>query len=244
MVLTACKKAEKLDMTVVSKSVLEGADFTEISVTDAWNVSIVQDDQVSGVELEYSAFLEEYLDVKQTGNLLSIGFNTELNLPSGTVMKAEVHLRTLEAITLDKASICRGDTLTGNTRIILESDSQLVDFNLNGSYHEITINEASTFKGDLTADSVLLVMTNDARMSTFGGQIQRLRLSMGDSYRLNMANTPVDEAFVSFENSEATLFVNTLLRGSLKDASTLYLFGDPVIEINCDDTSTIQQLIN
>ena len=80
LLMVGCKKKD-LDMTVLNKNLLNGAEFTEINVSDAWDVTIVQDEQTSGVTLEYSAFLEEYLNVTLTGKTLNIGFNQSLNLP-------------------------------------------------------------------------------------------------------------------------------------------------------------------
>lgn len=241
MVFASCKKEKELDMTVMNKTLLDGAVFTEINVTDAWNVTLVQDDQNTGVNLEYSAFLEEYLDVRQTDNALGIGFTTKLDIPSNTVMNAVVHVKSIEKITLDDASICRGDTFTGNICIILDGASQLVNFNVSGGFHEMQLSQASDFKGNLTADSLNIVMNDGSRMVTYGGQVQRLRMRFSDNCKLNMIHTPTDEAFVALEKgSEATLHVDTLLKGSLREASTVYLQGTPDIDIDCDDSSSIQ----
>ena len=49
--LVSCSNKD-LDMTVLNKSYFDGVDFTEIDLSNGWNVTIVQDDQQSGVTLE------------------------------------------------------------------------------------------------------------------------------------------------------------------------------------------------
>ncbi|MBO6026575.1 MAG: DUF2807 domain-containing protein [Bacteroidales bacterium] len=258
MAFTACRDKE-LDMTVLNKSLFAGTDFTEINISDAWEVNIIQDDQNPGVELEYSAFLEDYLNVKLTGNVLNIGFNQNLNLPYNTVNKAVIHTKTMDKlivneaakvvlngdfsgealeIQLDGTSVCRGGSFTGNADIHLEDVSQVVDFVINGSHCDLEIKENATFKGNLTADSVTVVMNDGARMITYGGQAQCIRLTLSETSMLNTLNTPVDEALVEVTNeSQATLHVNTLLKGTLEGASLLYYKGHPTVEMQCDSTS-------
>lgn len=260
MALTACRDKE-LDMTVLNKSLYADADFTEINLSGAWEVNIIQDDQNSGVELEYSAFLEDYLQVKLTGNVLNIGFTHNLNLPYNTVNKAVVHTKTMDKliaseavkvvlngdfsgetleIQLDGASICRGGSFTGDANIHLEDVSQVVDFVLNSSLCDLEIKENSAFKGNLTADSVTVVMNDEARMITYGGQAQHIRLTLSESCMLNTVNTPVDAAYVAVTNeSQATLHVNTLLKGTLEGASLLYYKGRPTVKMQCDSTSMV-----
>ena len=90
LLMAGCRDKD-LDMTVLNKSLFDGADFTEIVLNDSWNVTIVQDDEKTGIDLEYSAFLEDYLDVKQEKKNLSIAFTHRLNLPYNTVMNAVIH---------------------------------------------------------------------------------------------------------------------------------------------------------
>lgn len=251
-------------MTVLHKNLFDGANITEINVSDAWNVTIVQDEQTSGVELEYSAFLEDYLNVKLTGFSLNIGFTTHLNLPNNTVMNAVIHVKTLEKldvkeavqvtlnsdfsgenidIQLDEASVCRGGSFTGNAKITINDASQLVDFIVIGNLCEMEIKDASAFKGNLTADSLFIQMGDASRLITYGGQVQRMQMDLDDACLLNMVYTPVNEAFVNLESaSEATLQVNTLLQGSLKEASVLYYEGNPIIDLDCDTSSSFGPL--
>ena len=62
MTFAGCREKE-LDMTLIQKTVYEDATITAITVKDAWNVTVVQDERTY-VELENSAFLEEYLKIK------------------------------------------------------------------------------------------------------------------------------------------------------------------------------------
>ena len=263
LLMAGCRDKD-LDMTVLNKSLFDGADFTEIVLNDSWNVTIVQDDEKTGIDLEYSAFLEDYLDVKQEKKNLSIAFTHRLNLPYNTVMNAVIHVKTLEKLILkdavtvklqgdftgelldiqfEDASICREGSYKGNATVKLKDASHLVDFNLDGDYFEMQIKGASSFKGNLIADSVNVAMEDASRLVTFNGQVQRVRLSLEDASILNMVNSPVDEAFVELhDSSEATLYVNHLLQGILRDASKVYYQGHPSINLDCDDASSYQPL--
>ena len=72
LVLVGCRDKE-LDMNLTQKTLFEGATINEIVAKDAWDVAVIRDENTY-VELEYSAFLEEYLKVQQEGTVFSIGF--------------------------------------------------------------------------------------------------------------------------------------------------------------------------
>jgi len=263
LMLTSCREKD-LDMSVLNKSLFTGADFTEINLSDAWNVTIIQDNENTGVELEYSAYLETYLNVKQANKALTIGLNQHFYLPYNTVMRAVIHVKTLDklvakdavkltldgaftasaiAMQLEDATTCKGGSFAGNANISIDDASQLADCTIEGSYCELQVKDASYFKGNLTADSIYVEIEDAGHLITYGGQVQRVRLNLSDASTLNMVNTPVEEAFVDIHDaSEATLHVNQLLKGSLKDASTLYYKGHPVIDLDSDSTSSLKPL--
>jgi hypothetical protein len=243
MVFASCKKEER-DMSVVNKSLFDGTDFTEISVSDEWVVSIIQDDQNSGVELEYSAYLEEYLNVTQTGNAVSIGLNS-VNKAHNTVTNVVIHTKSIEKLSLEGAvSVTMEGVFTGDHPTVeMKGASICCGGSIVGNQCEMKLQGSSTFKGDLTTDTVNIMLESSSRMITYGGNAFRVYLNVTKSSKLNMINTPVEEAFVTLENaSEATLHANQLLQGTLKEASTLYFSGDPDINLDCDDTSMVLPL--
>ena len=78
LAFSSCRDKE-LDMTLVQKTVFQDATVTAVSAKDAWNVVVVQDEETF-VELEYSAFLEDYLQVTMEGEAIHIGFIQHLYL--------------------------------------------------------------------------------------------------------------------------------------------------------------------
>ena len=149
---TACKKEKEPDMTVMDKILYENAVMNEITAEDAWCVQVIQD-SISYVELKYSAFLEEYLQVTLEGVSLHISLNKSVNMPNNTVMNAIVHtpevhkIHFSEAVTasvdgrfpetaltlvLEDASTCRGGHFFGSADIKLSDASKCVSSALKG----------------------------------------------------------------------------------------------------------------
>ena len=238
LLLTGCKK-EELDMTLVSKSLFAGANINEVNLSAAWNVTLVQD-ELSGVTLEYSAFLEDYLDVSLANGVLNIGLKSHSTLPGNTVMKAAIHLKAFNKLSAKEAVVCRGGLFEGNASINLAEDANLVDICLIGNVIDFHITDASDFKGSLTADLVTVTMDNASHLITYGGQVRSLQLNLDSAGNLNMINTPVEEALVALDNaSEATLHVTGKIQGTLRNASTLRLQGNPDKDLDIDVSSSI-----
>ena len=97
----SCKK--DVDMTLVQKTVLENADIRQIKAFDAWEVTIVADSNTY-VELEYSAYLENKVNVKMQGTQLEIGFTGSTYPVFNSVFRAVVHTNTIESIEAEDAA--------------------------------------------------------------------------------------------------------------------------------------------
>lgn len=238
LLLTGCKK-EDLDMTLVSKTLFVGANFNEINLSDAWNVTLVKD-EISGVILEYSAFLEDYFDVTHNNGVLNIGLKNHPSLPGNTVMNAEIHLKSFNKLSAKEAVVCRGGSFVCNASITLAEAANLVDIGLFGNVLDFQITDGADFKGNLTADLVVVKMDNASHLITYGGQVNRVQLNLDSASNLNMINTMVEEAIVTMDNaSEATLYVSGKVQGTLRNASTLRLKGNPVTDLDIDISSSI-----
>ena len=252
-------------MTVLHKTLFDNAVITEITAEDAWNVTIVQDAEKSFVELEYSAFLEEYLRVVKEGSELKIGFSRYLNLPSNTVKNAIVHTASVqkldfsEAVTaslvgdfpaamlemeLDDAATCKGGSFSGAAHLKLNDVSIVVDFCFNGSACILELDDASVFKGSLTAtDSMSICLEDASRMTTYGGTTPEASVEVGKASRLNMVKTVVTNMHINVsEASEAIVNVSGTLAGMVTGVSKLYYQGNPVINVDCDELSIIEPL--
>lgn len=260
LVLSSCH--EELDMTVLNKTLYENATFTEIEAEDAWNVKVVQDDQKKGVELEYSAFLEEYLKVVNEGSKLSVGFSQRLKLPSNTVKNITVYVQSLSSIVLEEAvsmdlqgvfssaaihvdlteaSTLRGGCFNGNLELEMDEASTVVDFNAVGEVLKLELDDASVFKGTLTAYNRLeMDVENASRVTTYSGSAPTADVHVKDAGFLNMLQTSVRTMNLVVKNvSEASVNVTDRIEGLVQDVSVVYYQGLPVIALDCDETSTI-----
>jgi len=264
LLLSACREKE-LDMTVLNKTMFEDVAFTEIVAEDAWNVIVVQDDQRTGVELEYSAFLEEYLSISKEGQKLNVAFTQRLNLPDATVKNATVYVSSLEKISLieaasmtlqgefhaesltlslkDKATL-RGGNLFGDLEMDLDGASTVVDLVAEGAQCHLDLKNASVFKGTVTATAKLDVDADGgSRFTTYGGASPHAEVDVDNASFLNMVQTLVENMDLQVKNaSEASVNVITLLEGSASNASTVFYQGHPNILLECDNTSSIYPL--
>lgn len=263
LMLSSCH--EELDMTVLNKTLYENATITEIEAEDAWNVTVIQDNQRKGVELEYSAFLEEYIKVVNEGSKLSIGFSQRLNLPSNTVQNVTVYVQTLSSIVLKEAatmnlqgvfssatirvdlteaSTLRGGYFNGNLDLEMDDASTVVDFIAAGEVLKLELDDASVFKGALYALNRLeMDVENASRATTYSGSALAAEVSVEDASFLNMLQTPVRTMNLVVKSvSEASVNVSDRIEGVVQDVSVVYYQGLPVIALDCDDTSSITPL--
>ena len=263
MTFTGCREKE-LDMTLVQKTVFEDATITAITVKDAWNVTVVQDGRTY-VELEYSAFLEDYLKVVMEVQELSIGFYRYLYLPSNTVMNATVHTASVEKLhfsdatkvildgifpetnltfKLSDAATCKGGRFTGKADLELSDAATMVGFDFEGETCSVELSDASTFKGNLSVIDHLDIVVEDAsHLTTYSGHAPHAEVEVSDASSLNMLETEVGTMNITVKDaSEASVFVTTTLEGTVKDASELYYKGNPSLNVTCDDTSIIRPL--
>lgn len=263
MTIVSCREKE-LDMTLMQKTLYEGATINEIIAKDAWDIKVVQDERTF-VELEYSAFLEEYLKVVKEGTALQIGFTRQLYCPSNTVMYATIHTPTVHKLSfsdavfasldnlnletdivleLEDAASCRGGHFKGNAIIKLSDASTCAELYIEGRDCTVELEDASVFKGSLNVSGLLTMTVKEAsRLTEYWGEIHTAEAIVSDASYLNMATSWINRMSVEVSDaSEATVNVMESLEGSVHDASKLYYSGDPVLHIDCDGTSILQQV--
>ena len=264
LLFTSCHEKD-LDMTVRQKTLYEGAEFNEIVAKDAWNIIVLQDAEHSYVELEYSAFLEDYLKVQLDGSSLFIGFTRHLYFPSNTVMNATIHtpsvsklsfsdavfaaldnlnLETDLTLELEDASSCRGGHFKGDAIIKLSDASTCVELYVEGTICKVELSDASVFKGSLNVSGDLTMTVDDAsRFTDYWGEINHAEVEVSDASYLNMATSWINRMYIEVSDaSEATVNVVESLEGTVHDASKLYYSGNPILNVDCDETSILQQV--
>lgn len=260
--VTSCKK---VDMTLVQKTVFENASITQIKASDAWRVTVVADTSTY-VELDYSAYLEESLRVQMEGNELQIGFKNNTYPVIGSAYRATVHVAHIEKIEADDAAKVQcdgeytGDNLliklsdaaqcnnlvfTGQTcDIKMEDASVFTGFRFVGNTCKAGLEDASQFNGEIKVIEQLDVELDDAsRFVNKGGETALANLKLYDASRLNIVETLVNEMHVEItDGSEATVWVDGLLEGWVRDASTLYYKGHPQMQVDCSDGSFLRPI--
>lgn len=263
LLLVSCK--EELDMTILQKTLYEGVAFNEVSVDDAWQVTIVQDEQKTGVELEYSAFLESYIKANQADSKFELGFTRRLNLPFNTVMNATVFLPSLKKLSLDDASTVEmvGDfdgsvemeldnasTLRGgyflgnNVQFNLDNASTIVNVILEGYSVRLRLDNGSVLKGDLyDVPNLDLELDNASRMTLYKGTAYHATVHVDHNSFLNMVPVMGVDITVDIDNaSEASVKATQCISGQARNASMLYYDGYPTLLVECDETSSIHPL--
>lgn len=266
MWFVSCKERE-LDMTVEKETWYQGYDIHEVQADDAWNLTIVQDDGPSYVELEYSAFLFEYIHIEYENDAFRFYLGSHSRLPYNTVLNATIHTDELRGLTLNDAasavldgdfagaslkvelndaSTCKGGSFTGVTELLLNDACQMVDFSCDGTTCSIVLDDASVFKGTLTAsESLDFKVTDASRLTTYGGSAPMASVEVGDAGSLNMLETEVQRMQVTL-NDAAEAYVNVLqsIQGSLRDGSKLFYQLHPGLELDveCDESSHLSPL--
>ena len=261
--LPSCRDKE-LDMTVLNKTLFENTVINEITASDAWDVSVIQDEHTF-VELEYSAFLEDYLKVQLEGSSLFVGFTGHHYFPSNTVMHATIHTPTVHKLSfsdavfaaldnlnletdlsleLEDAASCRGGHFYGSALIKLSDASTCAELYIEGTDCTVELKDASVFKGSLNVSGHLTITVEDAsRLTEYWGEINWVEAIVSDASCLNMATSWIDRMQIEVSDaSEATVNVVQSLEGFVHDASKLYYSGNPTLNIDCDETSILEQV--
>lgn len=263
MMFSGCRDKD-LDMTLRQQTLFENAVIDEITASDAWCVTIIQDENTF-VELEYSAFLEEYLKVQLNETELHIGFTRSLVLPNNTVKNVTVHTPTVHKLDfsdavfaaldnlnletdlvmeLEDAASCRGGHFKGNAILKLSEASTCVEVYIEGEDCTVELKDASVFKGSLNVSGLLTLTVKDAsRLTEYWGEINTAEAIVSSASYLNMATSWINRMSIEVnEASEATVNVTESLEGVVYDASKLYYSGNPTLNVDRDETSILQHV--
>ena len=259
---SSCKK--ELDMTLLKSTLMDGASITSIQAREAFEIKVVKDDSTF-VEMECSAYLNDYVICKVEDGCLTLSVDKVGYLPNGTEYRAVVHTPTLQSIalteasrmaimgdfedftsvSLDEASVCSGGVFSGNgVEVTLDEASQLVDFTFNGQQLDAKLSDASRFVGNVAAVNHMdIAMSSASSFVNYGGSTQTARIVMKGASILNMAQTEIRDLDVDFsEASSATVKVSETISGRLAEVSFLYYYGNPQVDVECLDGSSVERL--
>lgn len=160
--------------TVLSKQ-YSYKDFQALSVGNSFKVTLVQDSKWS-VEVEYSDFLEQYLDVEVRAGTLRIALKelprsvqNSRKYKDGPVLKATVHMPRLTKLALSGASKCWQEgrfTLTGEE-----------EFRMDLSGASVAENVA------VDAHKARLYMSGAANCESYEGKYYQVRMDLSGASR-------------------------------------------------------------
>ena len=206
------------------------------------------------------------MKAKMDGTKLEIGFAGSVYPAINSVFRAIVHTPQIEKLDADEASQvqfigefighqleielsdasqCNGPVFTGQScNLKMEDASLLTGLHFVGSSCTAELEHASQFNGQIEAADQLEITLEDAsRFVNKGGVTDLSNIKVHAASHLNMVETSVTEMHVDLTGgSEATVWVNGLLEGWAKDASTLYYKGHPQMSVDCEEGSFVRRI--
>lgn len=265
---SACKK--DYDLTATQKTMLENQAFMGFVADKGWQIEIVKDDKYY-LELEYSVYLDKYLIVKlnegeANQKVLSLSVNSVGTLPSGTILKARVHVVDLQSCTLkggctttvkgvfdDMAlslvggAACVGGVFSESCTVSLDEGTTMVAFDCFGDF-SLTAENDSHCTGNIVpknSDCTFNVSLNHGATLVNGANctIDKASVKALDNSQLNISYTTVNEEMeLTLDDSEATVRCEfaAKVEGTLTKNAVLYYYGAPDFsELSCDESSVL-----
>ena len=160
--------------------------------------------------------------------------------------KTQIHellLQLMEALWLGRERLW-GGRFYGDAEIALSDASNWVECSFEGSDCKVELNDASVFKGCLyISDNLTMTVDDASRFTDYWGEINRAHVKVSDAGILNMATSRINSMYIEVTDaSEATVNVVESLEGLVHDASKLFYSGEPVLNVDCDESSTLQHV--
>lgn len=200
------------------------ADFDRVEITHAFKADIRQGDSFS-VEVRIDDNLEQYLDVSQSGDKLTVGLDQEVRFSFNRVtLEVDITMPQLVEIAASGASQV---TLSG-----FESDQDL----------RADASGASSIEGDIIAGDADFEISGASRM-TLDGSGGTLRLELSGASRTDLEQFAVTDADVVLSGaSSAVVNVSGRLDVDASGASRLSYAGNPTLgSIDVSGASSINE---
>lgn len=253
-------------MTVLHRTVLEDEYFRSIISEKLWEITLLQD-SVSYIELEYSAYLDDYVKYNTENIYAKLDLDVIGNLPSGTIHRAVVHVKEFSTAGLIGGSIlhiegtfnqyvgigamenshCSGGVFNNGLELMVCEGSKVTDFESYGSFTlSMDGNSHCVGKASNTADDdnfYISIGANSSFVNLVESHPSQLELEVANNSLVNMSLTsPTGEITMQIDdNSEVTIDLRQTDRVdiSLKNSSTLYYYATPSqhFDFDCDESS-------
>ncbi len=197
-------------------------DFTRVSVGSAFKLDITQGDAFS-IQVEVDDNLEQYLDVKRSGDTLEIGLKPRLGILFGnTTLRAWVTMPQLTGLEASGASNCRISGFSSDKGLDLEASG------------------ASTVRGDAASGAAKIGASGASTVELKGSGTDLNAVASGAS-TLRLEDFAVTDARADASGaSRITVNVTGTLDATASGASSVRYVGDPAkVRENSSGASTI-----
>jgi hypothetical protein len=201
----------------------EASGFDRLEIGHAFRVTVTQGDEFS-VVIRIDDNLEQYLQVEQNGDTLTIDLDDEIGLGLfSATLEADVTMPTFSSIDASGASEV---TLVGFT---LDADTAL------------DASGASRFDGQLEAPRLNLTLSG-ASAAELHGSADSLRVDASGASTADLAQFPVTDADVLVSGaSNASVDVSGTLQVEASGASHVSYSGDPTLgDVNVSGASSVE----
>ena len=197
-------------------------DFTQVRVGSAFTLDITQGDDYS-IRVEVDDNLEQYLDVKRSGDTLQIGLKPRLSIVFGnTTLRARVTLPQLTGLEASGASRCDIVGFSSDQRLTLEASG------------------ASTVRGAIASGAAKIEASGASTIDLDGSGTDLNAVASGAS-TLRLEDFAVSDARADASGaSRITVNVTGTLDATASGASSVRYVGDPAkVRENSSGASSI-----
>jgi len=198
-------------------------DFTMIHLDSVFDATIIRTDNYS-VVFRIDDNIEKYLIVEKIDDTLKISLQPDKTYDKIT-KEVTIGLPDMEALTLD--GVTKAD-LSGF------DFSHEMDFNIDG---------VSVLTGTLGTGHINIIIGSSSTITLSGNGATAEIFANGNSI-VDLGDFKTTNTSVNIDGvCTVTLNVNGTLNGSVKGVSTLYYYGNPILEnITSDELSTIEKI--
>ena len=198
-------------------------DFTRVSVGSALKLDITQGDDFS-IQVEVDDNLEQYLDVRRSGDTLYIGLKPRLSILFGnTTLRARVTMPQLTGLEASGASNCKISGFSSDKRLDLEASG------------------ASTVRGDIASGAAKIEASGASTIELTGAGADLNAVASGAS-TLRLEDFMVTDARVDASGaSRITVNASGTLDAKASGASSVRYVGDPAkVRMDSSGASSIE----
>ncbi len=197
-------------------------DFTIINLDSVFEATIIKSDNYS-IVLKIDDNIEEYLIIEKIDDTLNIALQANKTYHEIT-NEIKIALPDIEAIIMDGVTTA---DLSGF------SFSHEVEFYING---------VSELTGILNMGHLHLIL-NDTSTITISGNGTTAEIFVNGTSTADLGDFKTTNTSVNIDGvCTVILNVNGTLNGTIKDFSTLKYYGNPILDINSDEYSTIEKI--